>query len=378
MKLFISKLLREGLNEVDWEGDFSDVKHSCVSPKQLVKDLNAELERLDTPEKSRKKRGQNKVIYTRGNIEKIRDKNGELDVNKFKALITAMPPKIFDQNPKMEKTDDGGAQLTVNTGIPAISGIIWDSSASEFHHINTCPGAGACRTVCYARKGFYGMNDGKSLKLIQRLNLLMNDPEEYYNMMMDELEPLAMKLKRQGRRAGQDIKLVIRWNDAGDFFTDTYYKLAVRATNDLLEAGYNVKSYAYTKVGKYVELSNPTFIMNFSKGANKRELDSVDLERAKYSEIVPREIFSHYFERKGPHYAKDEHGKPKFIGNGKEELRANIAAKYNIPKDTLLYQDELPQEEGEQLQYNSIVLPTGDSDISAQREDVKITFLCVH
>lgn len=374
----ISVYVNEQLNEVDWEDKFSDVAKKCVTPDSLVADMNAELERLDTPSKDREKRRLDKPIYTRGNIEKIRAANGELDVERFKALITAPPPNIFDQNPKMEKTDKGKAQLTVNTGIPAITGIIWDEAGQEFYKINTCPGAGECKLVCYARKGFYGMNDGKSLKLIRRLNLLMNNPDEYYNMVMDELEPLAMKLKRQGRRSGEDIQLVIRWNDAGDFFTDSYYKIAVEATKELLDSGYNVKSYAYTKQGKYMDLSTSDFIMNFSRGANKREMSKVDINKVKQSVIVPKDLFKNIFQTKGAHYIKDEKGMPQFVDGGEEELKKRISMNYNVPTNNLLLLDELPNTEGEQLQYNAIVLPTGDGDIAAQREDVKITFLLFH
>jgi hypothetical protein len=87
-----------------------------------------------------------------------------LDVEKFKGLISELPKQIFDKNPKMEKTDKGRSQLTVNTGLPAIKGIIFDEEDGEFKHINTCPGAGNCQLVCYARGGFYGMNDGKIIE----------------------------------------------------------------------------------------------------------------------------------------------------------------------------------------------------------------------
>jgi hypothetical protein len=365
------------INEVDWEGDFSDTKSSCVTPDALAKEMNDELARINTPAKDREKRGVGKVIHTRGNIEKSMT-NGELDVEKFKALITAKPKTIFDQNPKMEKTDDGGAQITVNTGLPAISGIIFDDNQGQFYKINTCPGAGSCKLVCYARKGFYGMNDGKSMKLIQRLNLLMNNPEEYYNMIMDELEPAAVLAKRKGRREGHPIQLVIRWNDAGDFFSDTYYKIAQRVTADLLADGYNVKSYAYTKQGKYMDLTNSNFIMNFSRGANKREMDKVDIDKVKQSVIVPREAFKDIFEKKGPHYAKDEKGLPIFVKGGSDELKKRLAKEYKIPFESLRYLNELPPQQVEPLSINAIVLPSGDGDIAAQREDVKITFLLIH
>jgi len=340
--------------------------------------MNKELDRLNDKSKSRGKRGTKDVIYTRKQIEKNLDKDGGLDVEKFKNLITTPPKVIFDQNPKMEKTNDGGEQLTVNTGLPAIKGIIFDKENNKFYHINTCPGAGACQIICYARKGFYGMNDGKVLKLIRRLNLLMNDPEEYYNMIMDELEPLAYKLKKQGRRTGNVPKLVMRWNDAGDFFSQKYYDIALRVTEDLLKAGFDVKSYAYTKQAKFVNLASDDFIMNFSKGSAPKELNQVDLEKNKYSDIIPKEVFKDLFLMKGPHYIKNEKGLPTFVDGGEQELKNRVAKAYNLDINRLKYHSELPSTEGKEHQYDVIVLPTGDTDLSAQRKDVHKTFLAIH
>ena len=378
---YIKGLLRESLesvNEVDWEGDFADTKATCVTPQQLAADMNKELSRLDTKSKDREKRGTKDVIYTRGQIEKNLTDTGDLDVEKFHRLITTRPKTIFDQNPKMEKTDGGDEQMTVNTGLPAISGIIYDKEKGKFFHINTCPGAGSCQLVCYARKGFYGMNDGKVLKLIQRLNLLMNEPEEYYHMIIDELGPLAYKLKRQGRREGTKPQLVIRWNDAGDFFSQKYFDIALKVTEDLLDDGFNVKSYAYTKQAKFVNLASEKFIMNFSKGSAPKELRQVDLEKTKYSDIIPREVLDGIFQKKGPHYVKGDDGLPLFVDGGKEELKKRVAKKYNIDINRLKYHPELPPTEGKPLQYDVIVLPTGDTDLSAQRKDVHKTFLAIH
>lgn len=378
MRELISKLLRENLNEVDWENDFSDTKATCVTPEQLANEMNKELERLNQSSKNRDKRGVKDVILTRNQIQNNLTDSGDLDVLKFRELITTRPKQIFDQNPKMEKSDGGGEQLTVNTGLPAIKGIIYDEKGGKFYHINTCPGAGSCQLVCYARKGFYGMNDGKVLKLIRRLNLLMNNPKEYYEMIMDELEPVAFKLKRKGRREGKTPKLVIRWNDAGDFFSQKYFDIAKKVTEDLINGGFDIKSYAYTKQAKFVNLAGEDFIMNFSKGSSPRELRGVDLEKTKYSDIIPKDLFSDIFEKKGPHYVKDEKGLPKFVKGGREELKRRVSKKYNVSLSRLKYHDELPSSEGQPLQYDVIVLPTGDTDISAQRKDVHKTFLAVH
>jgi hypothetical protein len=350
------------------------------------------LRRINTAAKDRERRGTKDVIYHKKQIQAVLTKQGGLNVEKFKNLITANPSSIFDKNPKMEKSDKGKSQFTVNTGLPAINGIVYDEDEGVFKYINTCPGAGSCQLVCYARKGFYGMNDGKILKLMRRLNLLWNDPEEYYNMIMDELEPIAVKLKRQGRREGQVDQLVIRWNDAGDFFSEKYFEIAKRVTSDLLSSGFDVKSYAYTKQAKFVNLADDKFIMNFSKGSAPKELRQVDLEKTKYSDIVQRidtegnKMFSDLF-AKGidPETGKDKKydinpttGLPNFVEGGAEELKRRISKQYNVPLERLKYQFELPAKEDEKFKYDVIVLPTGDSDIGAQRMDVHKTFLLIH
>lgn len=381
----IKKLLNESLISVynnhninEGSEDHPEAKAKCVTPQALADDMNKELDRINTIAKDRVSRGVKDVIYHKKQIQSVINQQGGLDVDKFKTLITTPPKLIFDKNPKMEKSDKGKSQFTVNTGLPAISGIVYDESDGEFKHINTCPGAGSCQLVCYARKGFYGMNDGKILKLIRRLNLLWNNPEEYYHMIMDELEPIAVKLKRQGRRSGDVDQLVIRWNDAGDFFSETYFNIAKRVTEDLLSDGYDVKSYAYTKQAMFVNLASDKFIMNFSKGSAPKQLKQVDLEKVKYSDIVPKELFKQVFKWKGPHAVKDENGLPTFEDGGKEKLKQIISKEYGVELNRLKYQFELPNEEGEKFKYDVIVLPTGDSDIGAQRNDVQKTFLLVH
>ena len=365
------------ISEVDWENDFSDVKKTCLSPESVIGMLNSQIDRLNSPEKNREKIDANTPIISRNNIPM--DKEGDIDINHFIKQITALPKLIFDRNPKMEKGDRGGGQYTVNTGIPALRSILYDKEQGKFYTINTCPGAGSCAVGCYARKGRYIMSDGKNLKYTQRLNLLLNDPEMYENIIMDELDPLAYSIKRQSNKEGIDIKLIIRWNDAGDFFAKKYYDIAISVTNQLLKAGYNIESYAYTKMGDIANIADPNFIMNFSDDANKKETAKVNTDTAKISKIVPKELFKDIFVKKGPHYVKDEKEKATFIDDAaKETLKNRVSIKYNIPYESIVYTDELPATQGEPLKYNVIVLPTGDSDIGAQRKDVKGSYLLQH
>jgi hypothetical protein len=119
--------------------------------------------------------------------------------------------------------------------------------------------------------------------------------------------------------------------------------------------------------------------MNFSDDANKKETAKVDTDTAKISKIVPKELFKDIFKKEGPHYVKDEKGKATFIDDEtKDVLKNRISIKYNIPYESIVYTDELPTTQGEPLKYNVVVLPTGDSDIGAQRKDVKGSYLLQH
>jgi len=390
----LRKIIREQVKtllEIDWEGDFKDVNKQCISPSILVKFLNDELDRINhnkeiTSQKDRISRKTRDVIVTRGNIEQLFDGDQKIDLDRFIDNITKTPETIFDQNDKMEKSDIGRPQMTINTGLPAIVAIVYDKDSKQFFKVNTCPGAGECIIGCYARKAFYGMDDSKTIKLTQRLNFLLNDPKGFKEMLMRELIEKAEKLKKSSVGKREKKRLVIRWNDAGDFFTDKYFKIATEATKELNKAGYNVYSYAYTKGSKYVlaTADDEDFTMNFSTGANKKELSNIDVNTAKIAVTVPKDLFDGIFLKKGPHYEKSDYdGSVMFVSDkSSEELKKRIFDKYkneyNLKYDSIIFVDELPHQEGKRGEYNVIVLPSGDSDISAQRRDVRVTFLLQH
>ena len=136
-----------------------------------------------------------------------------------------------------------------------------------------------------------------------------------------------------------DKEIQFRWNDAGDFFAKKYYEIAVRITKNLINEGYNIKSYAYTKMGDIVNMADPNFVMNFSNDANKRETDKVkDVENVKQSVIVPKELFDDLLEKttgKNPSYATNEKGKVIFKKpENVNILKERLALKYlGIIKD---------------------------------------------
>ena len=367
------------LSEVDWE-HFKDVSKVCISPDELASKLNDELERLKIPAKDRPsfKKGVFPQIASK-NIPVEKDDLGEteIDIERFKSDITEIPKTKFDVGEKSKHTNElDEVVFTVNTGIPALRTVIWDEDNKKFYVLNTCPGAGSCVVNCYALKGFYIMSKGKNLKLTQRINMLVNHPKEYESRMLKELRKFAFDAELDNK------KLKIRWNDAGDFFSDVYFNIAVNITNELKKLhGKHIESYAYTKSGKYIALGEKHGLtMNFSMEGKPSEREGVNLKKTKLSIIVPRDVFKGIFERK----TKDQ-SINQFVDfeSGREELKKRIWEKYkdqyNIDLDSLKYTDEIiSKAEGKKYKYNAIILPHGDSDIAAQRRDVRISFLLEH
>lgn len=385
LKRSIKNLVIEMLNEVDWE-KFYDVSKVCLSAEEVANRLNAELERLKIPSSKRPSADIEFPKISKGNIPT--DEQGRINIEHFKTEIMQLPATIFDEGLKSLHTIDEDV-YTVNTGIPALRAVLWDEQNNKFFIINTCPGAGKCIKNCYAMQGFYIMNDGKNMKLINRLQLMMNHPEVYENKAYNELELFAFKANRENK------KLEIRWNDAGDIFSIVYFNIIVSVTNKLKLKGYNVESYAYTKVGEYMKLGEEHgIIMSYSTGAAFKEKEKVDMSISKLSETVPYDLFKDLFERQltkdgkpSPHFSKDEKGKTKFKNDiaGRIELKKRIYYYYkdkegfeNLSIESLKFTDELPKIIGDKHEYNAIVLPGGDSDRPAQRTDVRITFLCEH
>jgi hypothetical protein len=384
------------LTEIDWEGTYPDVNKSCININKLIEELNNQLNKVlidkemnDVDDDTKRKSDIFQPFFSKASRERLTKKEftGELgiDIEKYIKAITGMPKTIFDSNSKMEKSSAGGTQMVVNTGLPALIAIVYDKENKEFFKINTCPKAGECRNYCYARKGQYGMNDGLILKLLQRVNLLLNEPEIYYKLAMKDLELKAFEAKLASTDE-EPVKLVIRWNDAGDFFAKKYFEIATKITNKLLAKGYDVLSYAYTKDAEVYLAGNEDFVMNFSKGAKASEMKKLDFEKTKYSEVVEKKIdlktpfWNDLFVKpKGKRYDIDgATGLPKFIEGGEEELKNRISKKYNVPYQKLIFQKDLPKKWGDKFQYDAIVYPTGDSDLAAQRWDVQRTFLLIH
>lgn len=354
------------LDEIDWEGDFSDVSKECINVEELKKYFNNVISNHDLSSNKRTKSTllvHNKAIPF--------DENGEIDVDTFINDIIKIPPQIFSQNTKMEKSklDDS---ITFNIGIPALRGLVYDIENKEFYIINTCPGAGTCAKVCYARRGRYVIQSSIFIKQTRILNLLLNYPEKFENILKAELELLIMK--------NDDKKVMFRWNDAGDFFTKKYFEIATKITKDLKNKGYNFESYAHTKIGDIYNLNDPNMTLNFSTNANTIEKNKINLSTAKTSEIVPSELFKDLFIKEKAHFKVDNDGKLIPIDNNSiNTLKQRVSDKYGVDISTLLTYDEMLKTPiGNEKTLNVIIMPKGEGDVAAQRKDVKRTFLLQH
>lgn len=413
--MLVKKLLRENIirHQIcekiveysqfsEGQEDFPDVDAKCLNASAVVTWLNDELNRVvgnkgakdsDKVMKRQAKAGTKDVadaIFTQQNIRSIQDDDIEKYIANLANFISKEPETIMDSNPKMVKSDIGSNQVTVNTGLPAIVGIIYDKQDGNFKAISSCPGAGECVIGCYARKAFYSFDEDKTIKLARRLNLLWNDPQKYTERILGELRPTAEKVKMSSIGYKDKMKLVIRWNDAGDFFSKRYVKVAVDVTKTLIQEGYNVMSYAYTKSGAYaIELnSDNDFVINFSTDAHPRELkqvDAYDTEREmKRATKVPKELWQKFFIPKSSSWVKNIKGLPQFRDEESAEgLKDAIYNQYGhidkISRDSLVFNFELPNKQDEEKnKYNVIVFQTGDSDINAQRKDVKMSYLLAH
>lgn len=358
------------LDEINWdEPDIKKVSSHCMSIKQVADFFNSELERWKTGGK----RSPNMPNIAQGVM--LGDE-GKISVKDFAKKLSMPPNTIFDKGLKSAHSVDANT-MTINTGIPAMRGLVWDKENNEFRVVNTCPGAGACSVQCYALQGFYIFNDGKNLKLAQRLQMIFQDPEAYFLQGFREAEMYAFEANRD------DKTLEIRWNDAGDFFSERYLKLAVRITKALLKKKYKVKSYFYTKVGGMVDLGQKLgFTVTWSQGGVQQVKNP-----KKQSIIVPKTVVGSFLTSIGGRgFAKDDTGKTAV--NDKDGMRKAIVNAYS--KDTSIpnsksininntkFTDELPPTEGKPGQFNAIVLPGGDTDAPAQRKDVQFIFLIKH
>jgi hypothetical protein len=334
-------------------------------------ELQAYLQRTGAGEKEKLDKYKMPYVH-RGNIE-IKDENDRTyDLNKLKSAITARPEKILKQNEKITHSG-GGSTVYFNIGLPALKGLAVNEKTGDFVVVDTCPGAGACKVYCYAKKGGYVQWKASSLSQTRQLNFLLNDPSGYKAKLESELSAAVSKFDKKG------TKVVVRWHDAGDFFSPDYLDLAYGVAKDFP----NIEFYAYTKMAGVAQGGKPSnFKMNFSAGADMSQEKQVNFQTTKHSTVVPKQMFADLVDKvevddpskPGKKIKKMDFKSPSDL----QTLKQKLAAKYGFPVDTVITYDEMMKiPVGSKPQWN-VIVKSGDGDDSANRADVLGTWLLIH
>lgn len=337
-------------NEIDWQGMWSDVKVTCADPQKIVDYLNAVRANKGVDYGKREK-----FPVTMPFLHASSDLFGdheELNIEEFKRRITMPPEFVVSKNEKMEHSG-GENEFEYNTGIPAFRGIVYDEERDEFKFINTCPGAGNCPLICYALDGNFIRVRAPYDRMTRVLNLMLNHPERYEDQCFHELATICA---RHGAYQGRTNRVVVRWNDSGDWFAEKYRLLAHSIMDRLREAGFNVKDNMYTKVA--VAAQDKKFNSStFSSGASPSET-----EKMRGRDDIKREITVGYKEL----FSDIDPYEPE----GMEVLKRRIAERYGLDLDRVItYRQMMGMEEGDKMVWH-VVVGRGDGDNASHRRDV--------
>ena len=360
--------------EIQQDGVSEAIKLNAPQTRVSRDELQAYAGRIKSGTKT--KQDKFKPIIHGSNIKAIVTDDGtEWDLDDLASQITTRPKKLLGTNAKMEKSRDEG-EILYDLTLPALSGIVVDEDNGDFVEITTCPGAGECQLFCYARKGGYVMFPASSMSAAQALNFLVNDPEGYMAMVNREVSAIKTKADKH------NIKLAVRWHDAGDFFSKEYLELAFNVARQHPD----VKFYAYTKMGEVATTADKpsNFIINFSSGAKSREVKKVELHKqagniVKQGVTVPKDMFFDLIAREGNKLIKDAKGRTQFKDQAAlDTFKQRLAQEYKVdPASIITYDQMLSIPEGPQPKWNVIVQP-GAGDRAANRLDVIDSYLMFH
>ncbi len=363
-----------GINEIDFQGDFKDVKpsgfnqkESCINPKELVDYLNRVRSNAGKDTASREKfKPKYPYVHAKSNLLPLeKDTFEDVDLEEFKNKIMRKPNSIINTNTKMLKSGQQN-EFVYKTGIPAFRGIAYDEAQGNFAVINTCPGAGDCVFICYALSGNYIRYPASYDLMTQRLNLLLNHPDQYQQQMYNELKTIAKSHKALN---GYENRIKMRWNDSGDFFSKKYVQIAENVIKQLNAEGFQIDDYAYTKVA---DVANDSGIgkTTYSSGANVQQSNQVKGNKEK-SIVVPKELFADLDIDKTTDLQKL---KNRIVHDN--EMQRESSTPITL-KSILTYSELMRTPMGDKPYWSVIVTPHNGDD-AAFRKDVQNVLLTIH
>ncbi|WP_158688172.1 MULTISPECIES: hypothetical protein [Actinomycetes] len=174
------------------------------------------------------------------------------------------PARLLTQNSQLKEIG------VWNWTIPAWAGRFDDGTT-----YNTCPSAGICSKVCYARSGAYLWPQVRG-KHQANLRFVLDDPDGFEDAMIAELGARRFHGKW------------IRVHDAGDFFSDDYTLRWMR----IMRARPDSHFYAYTKeLDRFRRLvapdPPPNFLWTFSLGGTQDA--DLDPKTDRMADVFPSE-----------------------------------------------------------------------------------------
>ena len=399
------RLNRQEFEPGQKEFDFEQIDEVLDAPSKKLekKDLSDYLDRIINQKKKKTDKYKKPYIH-RSTVKRmvkgqellasdkqvpiVNQNNETYDLEALAADITVRPNKLLKQNAKMQHTEGpykGQTEIYFDLGLPALNGLGYNEEKKEFVEINTCPGAGECKTFCYALKGGYVQWENVAISQTRRLNYLYNDPVGFFEQLNTEIDVEANKLLKS--KQGETVVMGLRWHDAGDFFSEDYLEAAYKVA--MLHP--DVRFYAYTKMASVSnDLQNrpDNFIINFSAGASKGQERKIDFGTTKSAMVVKKEMFNDLLKKDGNKLAKDPDGAWQFKDDQSfETFKDRLMLKYpGIKPDTLITYKELMQKPlpGAFGQRNmvtpkwNVIVMSGEGDAAANRPDVLGSYLLEH
>lgn len=158
-------------------------------------------------------------------------------------------------NSKLKKTAKEFGVKIFNFSIPAGN----DKASGKI----TCPFAGSCLKLCYAKKGMYRFGN------VERALSKRYEASKQENF----VDRITWELSR----VKKDKQIYVRIHDSGDFYSPQYFRKWV----EIAELNRDVRFYAYTKSHSFIrgQYIPHNLDLIYSLGSTRDELINQDTER---------------------------------------------------------------------------------------------------
>ena len=189
-----------------------------------------------------------------------------------------------------------------NSELSSLGIFVWTipalvAKSDEFGLIKTCPNAGICAALCYARTGRYKFNNVVSAH-IRNLETYLRNPAVWREKLLQELASKKFKETGIPHEFDWDTRKDFHWwvlsggkalriHDAGDFFSYQYLLdwLEVAKQNPRILFYTYTKQVAWLKKAEESGLIPLNFVFIFSMGGKEDFL--IDAEHDRHDDIFP-------------------------------------------------------------------------------------------